>query len=480
MPRDGWRKVLTLGSLSLAVFMVLLNVTMVNVNLPDIQRSLGTDITGLEWVVNAYTLPLATLLLAAGTLADIYGRKRLFLISLVLFTVGSIVCTLAPNTGTLLVGRALQGIGAAAVLPGSLAIITHTYPDPSARARAIGVWSGATGLALAAGPLIGGVLGERFGWPSIFAVNIPVGILAIIACARILAETPTAPDARRSLDPVGQVLTIGWIAGLTFALIEGNNRGWHSSLIIGALLGAGVGLFAFIVIEIRREYPMVPLRFFRNPTFVAANLVGFAIFFALQGGVFFLSLYFQNVQGDSAVQAGLLLTPLNAAFMVISPAAGVIAARLGLRLPMVAGCVLTGAGLVLLYDLGPSTSYASSWWRLLLFGVGFALTLTPMTAAILASVPAAQAGTAAAVHTTVRQVGGLMGVAVLTVFASAREASVLSTSHASGSAVRSVRQAAFASGMDAALVGAGAVTLAAALVALAFVRAPARADNPSR
>lgn len=440
--------------------MVLFNITVVNVNLADIQRSLHTDSTGLEWIVNAYNLSLATLLIAGGTLGDIFGRKRVFLTGLGIFVLGSVVCSQAESTTTLMIGRALQGAGAATVQPNSLAIITQTFADPAARARAIGVWSGVNGLALGSGPLIGGLLASRFGWPSIFAVNIPIGLLAIAASLWILVDVPADPEARRSLDPRGQVLTIAWIASLTFGLIEGSALGLGSPLVLGSFLLSAAGLTAFIVFERSEAHPMVPLWFFRNPTFVAANTVGFAMFFAYQGGVYFLSLFFQEVQGASVINTGLKLTPLNAAFVVITPLAGALAARFGPRFPLVAGSLLAAFGFLLLYNLAPSTSYAMSWWRLLLFGIGFALTLPPMVTAVLASVPAGRAGAAAAVNNAVRQFGGLVGVAVMGVIAGARPVGAL----------QGAARAAFASGIASSLVTAGILGLVAALVALLFIR----------
>jgi EmrB/QacA subfamily drug resistance transporter len=440
--------------------MVLLNITVVNVNLPDIQRSLRTDSAGLEWIVNAYNLSLVTLLIAGGTLGDIYGRKRVFLTGLAVFLVGSVICTQARSTEILLVGRVLQGAGAATVQPNSLAIITQTFADPAARARAIGVWSGVNGLALGSGPLIGGFLGSRFGWPSIFAVNIPIGLLAIAASLWILVEVSADPEARRSLDPRGQLLTIVWVAALTFGLIEGNALGWQSPIVLGSLLLAAAGFAAFVGLERSEAHPMVPLWFFRNPKFVAANTVGFAMFFGYQGGVFFLSLFFQEVQGASSIDAGFKLTPLNAAFIVITPLAGALAARFGPRLPLVMGSVIAGSGFLLLYNLEPSTGYGTSWWRLVLFGVGFALALPPMVAAVLATVPAGRAGAAAAVHNAVRQFGGLVGVAVMGLIAGARP----------GAALPTAAKAAFTSGIASALVTAGILSLIAAAVAFFFVR----------
>jgi DHA2 family methylenomycin A resistance protein-like MFS transporter len=458
------RRVLTLAALSLAVFTVLLNVTVVNVNLPDIQRSLHTDVAGLEWVVNAYTLPLATLLLAAGSLGDRYGRKRIFLLSLVVFSLGSGLCSVARSLDVLLAGRALQGIGAAAVLPGSLAIISVVYPNPRQRATAIGIWGGANGLALATGPLIGGLLGDRFGWESVFLLNVPVGLLAVVAGWLLIREAE-GRGPRSALDPPAQVLTILWIAALTFALIQGNSWGWSSPRILLALALALVGFAVFLAVESRTSQPMVPLGFFRSPTFSAANTVGFAIFFALQAAIFFLSLFLQEVQGDSPVEAGLRLTPLTGAFMLISPLAGSIAGRLGSRVPMVIGLLLTTAGLFLLSSLTPHTPYSTAWWRMAILGIGFALTLAPMTAAILASVPPARAGTGSAIHTAARQVGGLLGIAALGAIAGSQGA--MSPTHGPPGSAAAI----FAQGMDVALFTAGLVTLAAAAVALAFVRA---------
>ncbi|HYM49138.1 MAG TPA: MFS transporter [Candidatus Limnocylindrales bacterium] len=454
LPTAQPNRPLILGALSTAVFMVLLNLTVVNVNLPDIQRSLHTDTAGLEWVVNAYTLPLACLLMLAGSLGDRIGRKPVLLVGLGIFALGSLVCALAPSIGVLLAGRLLQGVGAATVLPSSLAIISAVYPDPRERAQAIGVWAGMNGLALAAGPLVGGVLGDRFGWPSVFLINVPVGMLAVTVGALALPPSAPAPDDRPGIDPAGQLLTLVWIGALTFALIESAHYGWTSPLIAGLLIAAALGCAGFILLEQRVAQPMVPLRFFRVRSFTGANLVGASIFFALQGALFFLSIYFQDVQHRSAIEAGLRLSPVTAAFMVMAPIAGRLAGRFGPRLPITVGLVFSGAGLLLLHGLMPSTPYADVWWRLLLVGVGFALTLAPMTAAVLSSVPVRRAGTASAIHTAARQTGGLFGVAVL------------------GAIAGGARD--FTAGMDIAFVVGGCVVLGAVLITLALIRSNPR------
>jgi EmrB/QacA subfamily drug resistance transporter len=420
---DRRSRLLTLGACCFGLFMVMLDNTVVNVALPSIQRELEAGMSGLALVLDAYILVFASLLLTAGSLGDRFGRRRVFRTGLVVFTVASALCGLAPTLPALVGGRALQAVGGAALLPSSLAILTATFPDPRERVQAIGLWSGVSAMALAAGPVVGGLLTDGLGWRWVFYVNLPVGVAAFLVAGRVVAESRN-PAAGR-LDLPGLLLGSLGLGGLTLGLIEGNPRGWGSPAIV-ALLAAGVGcLVAFVVVEARRREPMLALRFFRDGAFSTANTVVLLAGFALLGFVFFNTLYFQVVQGWSPLQAGLRTLPSTLAVVVTAPLAGRLASRYGYRVPVVAGLLLGAAALLLLTGIGVGTPYAELWWKLAMLGAGFGLAISPSTAAAVAAMPGAQAGVASAVTNTSRQVGGALGVAVLGAVAAARAGAVL-------------------------------------------------------
>src|SRR3954453_15126375 len=335
---DRRKKLLTLGAMCFALFMVMLDNTVVNVALPKIQQDLGSGVSGLQWIVDAYTLIFASFMLSGGTIGDIYGRKRTFQTGLLVFAGGSLLCGVAPSIGILILGRGIQGLGAAALLPGTLSILTNTFPDPAERAQAIGLWAGVSGLALAMGPVLGGLMVDSLGWQSVFSLNVPVGIAALFVSARFVRESKN-PEGRR-LDLPGQFLAVITLGSLTYALIEGNSKGWQSPLIMSLLVTAAVAALLFVLVETRSKSPMLQLHFFRNATFSAANTVAFIVSFGMFGMFFFLSLYLQNVHGYSAVQAGLRFLPQTLAIIVTAPIAGRIAGRVGSRLPMALGMLM--------------------------------------------------------------------------------------------------------------------------------------------
>ena len=405
-------QVITLLVTCFGLFMVLLDSSIVTVALPTIQADLHANLSDLQWVVDAFLLPWAVLMLTAGTLGDRFGRKRLFLAGLVLFTFGSLFCGLAPTLGWLLAGRAVQGVGAAAILPGSLSVLVAAYPDPRKLAQAVGLWAGLSGLGLAAGPLIGGALIQLSGWPAIFFVNLPVGVVALALGWPLLAESRN-PHAGR-LDWPGQVLVTAALVCVILALIESSSYGWTSPLILGLFAGAAVCLAAFLLVEARVRDPMLPLGLFRSPVFSVANVGGCLLFFTMLGTFFFVTQFFQSVQGYTALESGLRTLPATMGLFVIAPLAGRLTARLGPRLPTVLGALLTGVALLLLPSLlEPDSSYATLWWDLGLAGIGFALVLSPLTAAVLSATPRERAGLGSSVNTTSRQVGSALGVAVL-------------------------------------------------------------------
>lgn len=404
------RKLTLLVFLCFGVFMVYLDATIVNVALPEMQEGLSADISELQWIIDSYTLAFACLLLTAGTVGDIVGRKKLFLVGLIGFTVTSALCALAGSVEMLLIARALQGAFGAVVIPTSLSLVSSAYEDAAARARAIGVWAGLGGLALSVGPVLGGVLVENLGWQSIFWVNVPIGVIAAAVLPRLLDEYRSSEAG--NVDPVGQALFVLAVAALAYGLIEGNNRGWSSAVIVGSFVVSGLALLVFVPWELRRERPMLPLRLFRQPIVVVAGTVNFLGLFGLFAAIFLLTLYLQSVEGLSATQTGVRFLALTVPIMVASFVASVLAARVGPRWPIVLGSVCSAAGLYGLVLLDPGDGFAAYWWALALLGAGVSLTGAPATVSLLETVGAAQVGMAAGVSNTFRQVGAVFGVAL--------------------------------------------------------------------
>jgi EmrB/QacA subfamily drug resistance transporter len=408
---DRAKKILTLVITCLGFFMVLLDVSIVTVALPTMQTDLHVGISELQWIVDAYTLPFAVLLLTAGTLGDRFGRKRLFLVGLAIFTLGSALCGFAPMLGLLIAGRILQGIGGAALAPGSLSVLAFTFPDARERAQAIGIWSGVSGIALAAGPLIGGSLIQLSSWPAIFFVNLPIGILAFVLGWRVLAESSN-PLAKRA-DIAGQILIIAGLTAFTYAFIEGKTQGWTSTLILILFVLAAIFIVAFLIVEARESEPLLPLSLFKNRTFSTANVAATVVGFALLGTVFFLTQYFQGIQGYNALGSGLRTLPNTIGIFLAAPLAGQLTARFGSRFPVTIGAFSSGIALLLLTSISPTTEYVDIWWKLAMLGIGFGLMLSPLTTAVLAVTPPTRAGLASSIVTTSRQIGSVLGIALL-------------------------------------------------------------------
>jgi EmrB/QacA subfamily drug resistance transporter len=404
-------KLITLGTMCFALFMVMLDSTVVNLALPTIQRKLNASLPELQWIVDAYVLLLASLLLTGGTLGDIFGRRKAFIGGLGLFTLSSLACALAPSIGMLIAARAVQGIGAAIMMPSTLSVLTNTFPDPRERAQAIGMWAGVSGLALAVGPVVGGSMVDSFGWQSIFLINVPIGLIAVFVAWRFVPES--AQREGRSLDLPGQALAIVGLAALTYAFIEANTYGWSSARIISLFAGAAVALGVFGVVEARSKSPMLQLKFFRNITFTGANIVGLVISFGFFGIIFFMSLFWQNVQGYSPTKSGVLSLPMTLGVMTAAVVSGRVVGRIGARLPIALGLTMTGAGLLLLITVHFDSSYSVQWPWLLLIGLGNGLAMSPMTTAIMSTVPGNRAGMASATSNTMRQTGSVFGIAVL-------------------------------------------------------------------
>jgi DHA2 family methylenomycin A resistance protein-like MFS transporter len=402
---------LALAALCLGQFMLQLDTTIVNVALPSIARSLHSSTAGLQWVVDGYIVALASLLLTSGRLGDRSGHRRVYLAGLALFALGSGLCALATSIGELVGFRVLQGMGAAIELPATLALITSTFPDPRARAQAVGIWAGTGGLSLVLGPVLGGFLIRAFAWPAVFLVNLPVALVAAVFALVAVREADEPRDAR--LDLPGQGLAAASLALLAGGAIEGGQEGFAVVLPLALLAGGAVALFAFVVLERRRSDPMLPLGYFRNRVYAAANAAGLVMGFVMFSLLFVFALYFQEVAHDSPVQAGLSFIPLSGAFAVVGPVIGRAVHRVGARLAMAGGLSLIAGGALLLLRVGAHTSYARVWPAFLIIGVGYGMTSAPMAATVLGAVPAPRTGMASSTNNAARQIGGVFGIAIL-------------------------------------------------------------------
>jgi EmrB/QacA subfamily drug resistance transporter len=392
-----------------SLLIVSLDVTALNVALPAMQRDLHASTSGLQWTIDAYTLVLASLLMLAGSTADRVGRKRVFMAGLVVFTLGSLLCSLAPNLDSLVAFRMVQAVGGSMLNPVAMSIITNTFTDPRERARAIGVWGAVVGISMAAGPLVGGLLVESVGWRSIFWVNLPVGLTALLLTLRYVPES-RAPKARRP-DPVGQLLVIALFGSLTYAIIEAPSAGFTAVLPFAAIaLGALIGLLRY---EPRRAEPLIDLRFFRSAPFSGATVIAVSSFAALGGFLFLSTLYLQNVRGLDALHAGLWMLPMAVPIFLCAPLSGRLVGARGPRLPLlIAGVAMTASGL-LFAAFEAETSDVTLFLGYVLFGAGFGFVNAPITNTAVSGMPRAQAGVAAAVASTSRQLGQTLGVAVI-------------------------------------------------------------------
>ncbi|MFF4355644.1 MFS transporter [Streptomyces sp. NPDC001604] len=403
------RRFLVLAICCMSLLIVSLDVTALNVALPSMQRELHASTAGLQWTIDAYTLVLASLLMLSGSTADRIGRKRVFMAGLIIFTAGSLLCSLAPNLDSLIAFRMIQAVGGSMLNPVAMSIITNTFTDPAERARAIGVWGGVVGISMAAGPLAGGLLVESVGWRSIFWVNLPVGLAALLLTLRYVPES-RAPKARRP-DPVGQLLVIALFGSLTYAIIEAPNSGADYVLpFVAVALAALAGLLWY---EPRRDEPLIDLRFFRSVPFSGATVIAISAFAALGGFLFLSTLYLQNVRGYDALHAGLWMLPMAVPTFLCAPLSGRLVGSRGPRLSLlVAGTAITASG-VLFAGFEAETSNVTLFVAYLLFGIGFGFVNAPITNTAVSGMPRAQAGVAAAVASTSRQLGQTLGVAVV-------------------------------------------------------------------
>ena len=404
------RRLLVLAVCCSSLFIVGIDATIVNVALPSIQRELHASVSGLQWTVDAYTIVVASFLMLSGSTADRVGRRRVFQAGLGLFTLGSLLCSLAPGLGWLVAFRMLQALGGSMLNPVAMSIVTNTFTDPAERARAIGLWGSVFGFSMALGPIAGGALVASVGWRGIFWVNIPVGIAAIILTALFVPES-RAPRARR-VDPVGQVLVITALASLTYAIIEGPSSGWSSAPILGCFGLAAAALAGLVIYEPRRREPLLDLRFFRSAPFSGATVLAVCAFAALGGFLFLNTLYLQDVRGYSALYAGLYTLPMAAMTVLLAPLSGRVVATRGPRPPLVAAGIATTAGGIMLTRLTGDTSFGYLIASYVVFGIGAGLVNPPITNTAVSGMPVSQAGVAAGIASTSRQVGSALGVAV--------------------------------------------------------------------
>ncbi|MFF0028633.1 MFS transporter [Streptomyces avermitilis] len=403
------RRLLVLAICCLSLLIVSLDNTVLNVALPSMQKELHASVAGLQWTIDAYTLVLASLLMLAGSTADRIGRRRVFRTGLVLFTIGSVLCSLAPNLESLVAFRMVQAVGGSMLNPVAMSIITNTFPEPRERARAIGVWGGVVGISMAAGPIVGGLLVDSVGWRSIFWINLPVGLVALLLTWRYVPES-RAPKARRP-DPVGQLLVIALLGSLTYAIIEAPSSGATETLAFGGT--ALAALLALLWYEPRRTEPLIDLRFFRSVPFSGATVVAISAFAALSGFLFLSTLYLQNVRGLSALHAGLWMLPMAVMCFVCAPLSGRLVGSRGPRFSLLtAGIAMTASG-VLFAAFEAETSDVTLVIGYVLFGIGFGFVNAPITNTAVSGMPRAQAGVAAAIASTSRQIGGTLGVAVV-------------------------------------------------------------------
>jgi EmrB/QacA subfamily drug resistance transporter len=461
VPRMRPRNAIVLGTCCMSLFLTGLDNTAVNVGLPAIGAQLHAPVAGLQWVVAAYTVVLASLLMLAGTLADRFGRKAVFQVGLCLFTLGSWLCSLAPGLAWLVAFRVLQGAGASMLNPAALGIIANTFTRPAERARAVGVWDAVFGLSMALGPVAGGVLAETAGWRGIFWANIPVGLAAICLTAVFV------PDSRarkpRRTDPPGQALVILVLAALALAIIEGPALGWASPLVTGAASVSAVALVLLLACELRRAEPLIDVRMFRDARFAALSLTAVLVTALLAGWLFLTTLYLQDVRGESAARAGLTILPMPVAMAACAALAGRVLARRGPRVPLaVAGCALA-ASCAVLSRLSGSTGPVFLLVTYSLFGAGFGLASASVTNGIMSAVPKSRASVASGINSASRQLGMSLGVAVA--------GSVLASS-LRGSIDAGFLHAAPASWLV--LAGCGAAVLRLSLAIAARRRRPAR------
>ncbi|HET9115978.1 MAG TPA: MFS transporter [Gaiellaceae bacterium] len=453
------RKWWTLAAVAFGLFMIMLDNTVVNVALPSIERDLHVSISSLEWIVTAYALTFAALLITGGKLGDLFGRRRIFIVGIAIFTLSSLACGLAPTAGFLIGARAVQGIGAALMNPASLSIITATFP-PRERGQAIGIWAGVSAMALAIGPLVGGLIVDNINWNWIFFINVPVGIAGVIVSRLVIKESRDTSHVQ-SVDVPGLITSSAGLFALTYALIEGNKHGWTSPEIIGLFAGAVALLVGFVVLEHFQRVPMLDLSLFRIGSFAGSNLVAMLVSLGMFGVFFFVSLYIQNILHWTPTKAGAAFLPMTILIIIVAPLAGKLSDRVGSRWLMGGGMTLVSISLLLYQRVGLHSTFWTLLPAMLLGGIGMAMTMSPMTAAAMSSVPVDKAGVGSGVLNSFRQLGGSLGIALM----GAILASYVTAPPRSPQAAQQ-----FVDGLHASLLVAAGITFAAAVVAVVTVR----------
>jgi EmrB/QacA subfamily drug resistance transporter len=481
------RKWWTLGAVAFGLFMIMLDNTIVTVALPTIKRDLGIGISELEWIVTAYTLTFAAFILIGGKLADLLGRRLMFNVGLGIFTASSLACGLAGSVDLLIGARAVQGVGAAIMIPSTLSIVAAVFP-PRQRGTAIGVWAGTAGMALAIGPLLGGVLTQQLSWHWIFFVNIPVGALAMVV-SRIVIPESRDTSREQGLDLPGLLTSSASLFALTYALIEGNDKGWSSPLIISLFVIAGLLMLGFVLLELHQRLPMLELSLFRIGNFVGSVLVALLVSLAMFGVFFFMSLYIQNIIGYSPTRAGASFLPMTILVILVAPLAGRFSDRIGSRWLMATGMALVAVSLYLFSRVGLHTTYPELLPAMIIGGIGMPMAMSPTTAAAMATVPVDKAGVGAGVLNSFRQVGGSLGIALLGAVMASRSSSFASTAKAAYHAKvhkaaelgihlpaptaqqkQTIAQEAFVHGLHSALLVSAVIALGAVFVGATLVR----------
>jgi EmrB/QacA subfamily drug resistance transporter len=466
---DENRKWWTLVAVSFGLFMIMLDNTVVNVALPSMQRSLNLKISELEWVVTGYALTFGAFMLTGGKLADLFGRRLMFVVGLVVFTASSLACGLAGDANILIGARVVQGLGAALMNPSTLSIITVTFP-PKQRGTAIGIWAGVSALALAIGPLVGGLITQHINWNWIFFINVPIGAIAVVAAYAFIDESRDESHEQKPDIPGLLTSALGLFA-LTYGLIESNNYGWGSTRIVGSLVVAAIALGGFIMLELRQRLPMLDLSLFKNRTFAGANGVMLLVALAMFGVFFYVSLYMQQVLGYSPVQAGAAFLPMTVLIILIAPWAGKATDKIGARWLVGTGMFLLAASLFLFSRMGVHADFWTLLPAMVLGGGGMGLVMTPTTATAMGAVQRDKAGVGSAVLNSMRQVGGSLGIALMGTIIASRTASSLKLGNP--------QPVAFVHGLHGGLEIAALIALFGSLIAVLTLRKVQHAPDPT-
>jgi EmrB/QacA subfamily drug resistance transporter len=406
-PKRWW----VLAVISCALFMILLDTTIVNIAVPHIMTAFNVSLSAIEWSINVYVLVFAVLLLTLGKLGDLFGRKLLFMIGLAVFTVASLACSIAPTFTVLLLGRGIQAVGSAAMMPATLSILNFEF-GKTGRGLALGIWGAVSGAANALGPVVGGLLVDNLSWHYIFLINIPIGIIAFIAAIFIVRESRDT-NTNRHIDVPGILTISASLFCLTFALVQGQGYGWTSPVILGLFAAFAVLLAAFIFIELKQKNPLAQLRLFRNKTFAAGNIIGMLIMFGFLGVIFLLVLFMQVILGFSAIKAGLTIMPLPLSLLFVAPFAGKLTDKIGGRWILFAGTFLMALGIFLMSNLSATTQWMDLMLPFIVTGVGMGMVMAPVTTVVMASTPVEESGMGAGILSTMRQIGSVMGISVL-------------------------------------------------------------------